>query len=391
MKRTQLTQRLSNLGGAKWDIHFRARTLAAQGNDIIEMTIGEPDIPAPPELIEAAVNSMRAGRTKYADARGEPNLRKALADKYSISSGRKISPDQFLCFPGTQTALFAVMMGVAEDGDEVLVGDPMYATYEGVIRSTGAEVVPVPLHQQDGFRIQATDIAERITPRSSAILLTSPHNPSGAILTEQDARQIGELAIEHDLWIICDEVYEDLIFDGETFFSPLWIDELSERIMVVSSISKSHAVPGFRSGWCVAPTTFVDTLLPLAESMLFGNQPFIADMTETAIRQGSTVAEGMRNRFAKRATLLLECFDSDCGLTVHPPQAGMFALVDVSGIGTNGYEFASGLLEQEGVAVMPGSSFGSNLQDWIRVSLTLEDSAFLEGCRRMKNYSQSLL
>ncbi|MEM7462260.1 MAG: pyridoxal phosphate-dependent aminotransferase [Pseudomonadota bacterium] len=391
MKFTRLTQRLSNLGGAKWDIHFRARTLAAQGNDIIEMTIGEPDISAPPELIEAAVKSMRIGRTNYADARGEPNLRSALAEKYSISSGREISPAQVLCFPGTQTALFAVMMGIAEAGNDVLVGDPMYATYEGVIRSTGADMVQVPLLPQDGFRIQAFDIAERITPRSSAVLLTSPHNPSGAILTKHEIQQIGELAVHHDLWIVCDEVYEDLVFDGGTFFSPLWIHDLADRTIIVSSISKSHAVPGFRSGWCIAPAEFIDRLLPLVESMLFGNQPFIADMTEAAIKQGSSVAEGMRERFARRAALLSEYIGSDCGLTVHPPQAGMFALINVSGTGADGYEFASGLLEKEGVAVMPGSSFGSNLQDWIRISLTLEDDVFLEGCRRLKKYAESLL
>ena len=388
MKKTAITERLSGLGGAKWEVHLKARDLTAQGHDIINMTIGEPDVPTPECLVDAATQAMRRGRTTYSNGRGEPGLRAALAERYSKNSGRTINPDQVLCFPGTQTALFAVLMGVAEAGDEVLVGDPMYATYEGVIRATGADMVPVPLKPENGFRISAQDIAARITPKTTAILLTSPHNPTGAILTAPDIDAIGRLAYEHDLWIICDEVYEELIFDGSDFVSPLSRPDLADRVIVASSISKSHAAPGFRSGWCVGPSAFVEALLPLSETMLFGNQPFIADMTEKALRAGSTVAKAMRERYSARAALLHRRLSSETHLVVHRPEAGMFAMVDVSSTGMHGNAYALHLLEHGGVAVMPGASFGTTIDEWVRVALTVDDSLFQTACDRIVRHAK---
>lgn len=382
MRLTAITERLAGLGGGKWEVHLKARQMAAAGADLVEMTIGEPDVPTPPELLEAAAQAMQAGRTGYSDGRGEANLRAALAGTYSASRGREFAPENILCFPGTQTALYAVLQGVAEPGTEVLAGDPMYATYEGVIRATGADMVPVPLRPEAGFRMQASDIAARINPRSRAILLTTPHNPTGAILTAEDLREIGELAVEHDLWIISDEVYEHLVFEGAEFVSPLSDPALADRVIAVSSISKSHAAPGFRSGWAVGPEAFCSALLPVSETMLFGNQPFIADMTEKAVREGSSVAAGMAARFAARAALLEQRLHGETGLRVHRPEAGMFALIDVTSTGMDGDAYAWDLLGS-GVAVMPGSAFGEGLKHWVRVALTIDDESFAAALDRI--------
>ena len=388
MKTTSVTVRLAGLGGAKWGVHLKARDLIKAGADIVEMTIGEPDVPVPAALVEATVTSLRAQRTGYSNGRGEAGLLDALAARYSTSRGRPFGPENFLCFPGTQTALFAVMSGIAEAGDEVLVGDPMYATYEGVVRASGADIVPVPLRPEQGFRMQAEDIAARITPRSRAILLTTPHNPTGAILTTTEIAEIGQLAMAHDLWIISDEVYEELIFDEAEFASPLADPKLADRVIGVSSISKSHAAPGFRSGWCVGPAAFCEALLPYSETMLFGNQPFIADMTEKAIRDGSEVAPGMAARFSGRATLLADRLEAETDLTVHRPEAGMFALINVSATGFDGEAYAWDLL-QAGVAVMPGSAFGDGLKDWVRVALTISDADFATAVSRIIDHANS--
>ncbi|EBA15559.1 aspartate aminotransferase, putative [Roseobacter sp. SK209-2-6] len=390
MKQTAITKRLAGLGGAKWEVYLKAKELVAEGHDIVEMTIGEPDVAAPSELIEAGVQSLRNGRTTYSNGRGEAGLRAALAEHYSNQTGQLISDNQVLCFPGTQTALFAVLMGVAEAGCEVLIGDPMYATYEGVVRASGADVVPVPLRPENGFRISARDIAERITPRTSAILLTTPHNPTGSILTRADIEEIGALALEHDLWIISDEVYAELVFDGAEFVSPLSDPKLAERVIVVSSVSKSHAAPGFRSGWCIGPEAFTDALLPFSETMLFGNQPFIADMTELAIREGSSVAAGMASRYAARAERLYERLSAETKLKVHRPQAGMFAMIEVSATGMNGDEYALHLLERGKVAVMPGSSFGDTVGNWVRVALTVDEESFAAALDRITAHAKSL-
>lgn len=389
MKYASVTQRLATLGSEKWVIHDRARQMIAEGKDIIELTIGEPDVAIPNYLIEAAYTAMQQGRTAYSSGRGEDNLCKALAQRYSQRLKRTISQQQVLCFPGTQTALYTVMNGLVEAGDEVLVGDPMYATYEGVIASSGATVVPVPLRPENGFRLNAADLQARITERTQAILLNTPHNPTGAVLTTEDIEAIAALAVEHDLWLVVDEVYEELVFSDTTFVSPLAFEAIADRVVVVSSISKSHAAPGFRSGWCVGPEEFCHRILPLSETMLFGNQPFIADMTALAVSQPSPIAEGMMARFEARANLLAETLQRDSQLTVSLPKAGMFALVNVAATGLSGYDYAVDLLENAGVAVMPGSAFGDTLSDWVRIALTTEDALFAEGCERMVKHANA--
>jgi len=201
-----------------------------------------------------------------------------------------------------------------------------------------------------------------------------------------DLAELGELARRHDLWILCDEVYEDLVFAGTAFASPLSDPALAERVIVASSISKSHAAPGFRSGWCVGPAEFCARLLPLSETMLFGNQPFIADMTAAAVSAPSPVAAGMVARFKLRAEMLHARLDGVHGLRVHRPEAGMFALIDVRATGMSGRAFAFDLLERSNVAVMPGESFGQALAGWVRVGLTQPDAQIAVAIGRIADH-----
>ena len=387
MRYAPVTERLAGLGGAKWEIHALARRMQAAGEAVIELTIGEPDVPTPATLMETAHQAMMAGRTGYSNGRGEPALVAALAARYSARRGRPIGKDQVMCLPGTQTTLYAVLQTLVTEGDEVLVGDPMYATYEGLIRATGAAVIPVPLRPEAGFRIQPADIAARITPRSRILFLNSPHNPTGAVLTRDDLAALCALAAAHDLWVLCDEVYEDLCFPGVTFASPLDLPEFADRVVVASSISKSHAAPGFRSGWCVGPAEFCARLLPLSETMLFGSQPFIADMTAAAVSAPSPVAAEMMTRFQRRALLIRNRLDGVAGLKVHMPQAGMFALLDIRSSGMTGDAFARALLAEAKVAAMPGESFGTALTGWLRLSLTQPDDRILEACTRIADFA----
>jgi len=379
MRYASVTDRLAGLGSDKWAVHIRAREMKHAGKDIIELTIGEPDVPTPTDMIDVAERAMRAGRTGYSNGRGEPAVLAALSAKYSARTGRQIDPDNIMCFPGTQTALSLVMLGLAQEGDEIITGDPLYATYDGVIRATGATRVSVPLRAEKGFRMQAADLEKVITPRSRVLLLNTPHNPTGAVLSAQEVAEIGDVCRKHNLWIVSDEVYELLIFDG-TFASPLDQAELAERTVAVASISKSHAAPGFRSGWCVGPKEFTRRLLPLSESMLFGGQPFIADMTAHALGQPAQAAAIMRESFFRRARSIADRLDGVSGIVCKVPQAGMFILVDIRATGLSGDDFAMRLLEEEHVAVMPGESFGKNLSGYLRLSLTVADDKIDGAC-----------
>ena len=389
MRYASITGRLADLGSGKWAVHIEARRKAAAGVPVIELTIGEPDVRPDSALLDECARAMYAGRTRYSNGRGEPSVVNALVEKYR---GRRsdVTARNVLCFPGTQTALFTVMLGLLDRDDEVLLGDPYYATYEGVIAASGARMAPVPLHPEKRFHLQAEDLARAVTSRSRVLLLNTPHNPTGAVLTVDEIAAIGEVCRAYDLWIVCDEVYEELIF-GKAFASPFDDPALAERTIVVSSISKSHAAPGFRSGWAIGPVEFCDRLLPVSETMLVGVQPFIADMTAMALSKPFDTAAVMRANYERRAKLVTEGLNRSAALKAMMPEGGMFIVVDVSATGLAGQEFAERLLDEKNVAVMPGASFGRQAVNFIRVSLTVDDEQLAIATERMVELAVQLI
>lgn len=390
MRYASITDRLAHLGSGRWALHLTARRMKAAGEEIIELTIGEPDVAPDKALLDEAARAMYAGRTRYSNGRGEPPVLKALIEKYS-KRRPGVTERNFLCFPGTQTALYGVMTGLVEAGDGVLVGDPLYATYEGVIASTGAHMIPVPLRPERKFHLQAEDLERAVTPEARVLLLNTPHNPTGAVLTAAEIVKIGEVCRRHDLWIVCDEVYEQLIFEGTPFASPFDLRELAERTIVVSSISKSHAAPGFRSGWAAGPEEFCEKLLPVSETMLFGVQPFISDMTAMALSQHFDTADVMRENYRRRAEIVEKTFAGSNLIKPMPPEGGMFILLDVTSTGLGGEEFAWELLHQEKVAVMPGSSFGDQAAGFLRISLTMPDDVLETAMGRIGELANRLV
>ncbi|MCC5971619.1 MAG: pyridoxal phosphate-dependent aminotransferase [Pararhodobacter sp.] len=387
MQYAPVTTRLARLGSDKWVLSAAANARRLAGQEVINLTIGEPDVPTPDTLIAAASRAMQAGRTGYSNGRGEATLLRALSKRYSTSTGREIGIDRFLCLPGTQTSLYLVFMALCEPGCEVIVGDPLYATYEGLIRASGATPVPVMLSPEHDFRLQASAVEEKITSSTRAILLNTPHNPTGAVLTPADLDAICALAEQHDLWVISDEVYGDLTHGAAVFTSALANPAYEHRVITTASISKSHAAPGFRSGWLCGPAEFCTRALPLSETMLFGSQPFIADMTAEAIANPPTLAHAMAARMANRAAIIQGALDGVAGMRVHRPEAGMFALLDIRALSTDSQRFALDLLESTGVAAMPGASFGVALEGWLRLALNASDADTAEACRRIAEFA----
>lgn len=390
MKYAKVTEHLAGLGSEKWKLNAAAQLRARAGHRVINLTIGEPDVPTPRDLIDTACHAMQAGRTGYSNGRGEPGLLAALSARYSARLGRPVDTDRFLCLPGTQTSLYLVFRALCEPGCEVILGDPMYATYEGLIRASGATPVPVRLHQNQNFRLQATDVEDKITDATRVIFVNTPHNPTGAILQPQDLRALGDLARQHDLWIVSDEVYGDLTHGGRAFTSALADPEFEDRTIVTASISKSHAAPGFRSGWACGPAAFCTRALPLSETMLFGSQPFISDMTAKAVSAPPVLAQAMAARMARRAQILFDGLDGVAGLRVHRPEAGMFALIDIRSQSDNSLAYALDLLERTDVAVMPGASFGVAFEGWLRVALNASDADTAEACGRIRAHAERI-
>ncbi len=383
MKLASMTQRLAGLGSDKWAVHIEGKRRAGIGEDLIFLSIGEPDAPPPAAIMDVVNTQMRAGRYKYAASRGENGLLESLSKHYTKSTGRDISARQFIFLPGTQTALFVAMQATLELGDEVLLANPYYATYEGVIAAAGGIPVPVTVDPDHGFHLKASDLERAITPKSRVLLLNTPSNPTGAVLTRAEIAAIGEVCQRHNLWIVSDEVYASMTYGNVVFASPFDDPALEKRTIVVSSISKSHAMPGFRCGWLAASEDFCEQVLPLTETMLFGSQAFLEDATAFALSHHFPEVDAAKTAYEARARALVGALSVARNISAHMPEGGMFVMVDVRKTGLSGEAFARKLLTEENVVTMPGESFGSGGAGHVRVSLTVDEAQIVEACRRM--------
>ncbi|MCA0432232.1 MAG: pyridoxal phosphate-dependent aminotransferase [Proteobacteria bacterium] len=390
MKYASISSRLSGLGSDKWAVHIAGRRLAAKGENVILLSIGEPDLPPAPSILDVASNQMRAGRTKYSAGEGEPAMLEALSRHYTQRMERPVGTDQFLFLPGTQTALFVAFLSILDPGDEVLLLDPYYATYEAVVTAPGGKPVPVPLDPDRGFHPDIKAIEKAVTPRTRAILLNSPSNPTGAVFTREENLAIGAIAKRHDLWIVSDEVYAMFIHGNHVFHSPFMEKDLEERTIVVSSISKSHALPGFRCGWIAASAEYCKRAVSVTETMLFGSQPFLEDATAHALEHELSGVAVMRDAYLARARVMKEGVARARGVKAHIPEGGMFVMLDVRGTGLSGDDFARRLLNEEKVVTMPGESFGLKGAGHLRVALTVDVDVMAEAARRITAFANRL-
>ena len=388
MRYAKITERLEGLGSDKWAVHIEGKRREARGEKLIFLSIGEPDAAVPEAIMDVAERQMRLGRTRYSNGRGEPQILRALSAMYSRRTGRHVSPSQFLFLPGTQTALYVAFMGVIDIGDEVLLPDPYYATYEGVIAAAGGIAVPVRADPDRGFHLSAADLRKKITPKTRALLLNTPGNPTGTVFTSDEIAGIGALCREHDLWIVSDEVYATLTYGNTVFVSPFDDKSLEERTVVVSSVSKSHAMPGFRCGWIAASEEFCEHVLPLSETILFGSQPFLEDATAYALENEFPEVDAMKVSYERRAKALIAGINGSKTVSARMPEGGMFVMIDVRKTGLSGDEFARRLLAEEAVVTMPGESFGEGGAGHLRIALTVDETQISDAAGRIRRLAE---
>lgn len=390
MKFASISDRLSSLGSEKWAVHIAGKRRAAKGDKLIFLSIGEPDLPPPEAVLEVARKNIRHGRLSYSPGQGQHNVLENLSKFYSQRTGRPISEKQFLFAPGTQTALYLAFLAIIEPGDEVLFLDPYYATYEAVVSAPGGVPVPVRLDPDRGFHPDIAAMERAITPRTRAILLNSPSNPTGAVFTSEEVRAIGDMAKRHDLWIVSDEVYATQVHGNHVFSSPFFHKDLEERTIVVSSISKSHAVPGFRCGWIAASEEFCERILPVSETMLFGSQPFLEDALATALSGEFAETAAMTKAYAARGRVLVEGLKASSRVKARMPEGGMFIMLDVRATGLTGDEFAWRLLAEEDVVTMPGESFGAGGAGHVRIAMTVGEDQMAAAAKRIAHLASRI-
>ncbi|MGE7955496.1 pyridoxal phosphate-dependent aminotransferase [Pseudomonas sp. NPDC089530] len=390
MRYSALTQRIDGEGAAAWQIHYRALELREQGVDVLLLTIGDPDFDTPRPIVQAAIDSLLAGDTHYSEVRGNHSLRTRIARRHAARSGQAVGAEHVVVLPGAQCAVFSVAQCLLNPGDEVLVAEPMYVTYEGVFGACGAKVLPVPVQPGNGFRVEPAAVAARITPKTRALMLNSPNNPSGASLSRATWQALARLCIEHDLWLISDEVYSDLLFDGE-HISPGSLPGMAERTATINSLSKSHAMTGWRVGWVVAPPALAGHLSNLALCMLYGLPDFVQNAAVVALEAELPELAQMCEEYRQRRDLVCEQLSQCPGLKPVKPDGGMFVMVDVRETGLGAQQFAERLLEEHGVSVLAGEAFGPSAAGHIRIGLVVDQQRLADACQRIVQCTQDLL
>jgi len=390
MRYSALTQRIAGDGAAAWQIHDRALELREQGVDVLLLSIGDPDFDTPQPIVRAAIDSLLAGDTHYPAVRGSPGLCDSIARRHRQRSGHAVSAEHVIVFPGGKWGGYSVAQCLLVPGDEVIVAEPRYVTYEGVFGACGAKVVPVPVRPQNGFRVDPADVATRITPNTRAILLNSPNNPSGASLSLSIWQQLASLCVRHDLWLISDEVYSELLYEGE-HISPASLPGMAERTATINSLSKSHAMSGWRVGWVIGPTALCEHLVNLSLSMLFGIPEFIQNAAQLALDQDLPEVALMREEYRQRRDLVCASLNHCPGIRAVRPDGGMFVMVDVRQTGLSAQRFAERLLEGYGVSVLAGEAFGPSAAGHIRLGLVVSQQKLADACRRIALCAAQLL
>jgi arginine:pyruvate transaminase len=363
--------------------------LRDSGHDVIFLTIGDPDQPAPTVVIDATIAALRRGRTGYGPMVGSPQLRAAIAARFAHRTGRPCSSENITVTTGAQGGLYCALQCLAGPGDEVIVPEPVYATYEGVVAASGAEMVMVPLPAERGFHLDLDSVAGAVGPRTRGVWINSPHNPTGAVFTAEEIAGVAEICRKHDLWLVSDEVYEDLAF-ARPHLSPWSLPDMAERTVVVSSLSKSHAMPGFRLGWVIGPPELSRHLFTLLLSMTYGTPPFIQEGALAALSGELPEVAALRDDYRRRAELMSGILSAAPNCRVIPPEGGMFVLLDVRATGLAARPFASALLESEDVAVLPCDAFGPSAAGHLRISLTEPDHRLAEAGHRIVRFARSL-
>jgi arginine:pyruvate transaminase len=389
MRFSSRVENYSGPGTGAWSIQQEAALLRDSGHDVIFLTVGDPDQPTPAPVVEATIDSLRRGRTGYASTIGSPQLRAAIAARFGRRTGQPCAAENVTVTPGAQGGLYCSLQCLAGPGDEVIVPEPVYATYEGVVAASGAEMVMVPLPPEHGFHPDLDSIAGAVTPRTRVLWINSPHNPTGAVYTPDEIAGIAEICRRRDLWLVSDEVYEDLAF-ARPHLSPWSLPGMAERTIVVSSLSKSHAMPGFRLGWVIGPPALSRHLFVLLLSMTYGSPPFIQEGALAAFGHELPEVAALREDYLRRAGLMSSILADAPNCRPIPPEGGMFVLLDIRDTGMAARQFAAALLESEEVAVLPCDAFGPSAAGHLRISLTEPDARLAEAGRRIVRFADGL-
>lgn len=384
-----LATRLQEQDNGGWEVHDRALDMQRAGEDVILLSVGDPDFRTPEPIIDNAVSYLRVGRTHYSPSLGEIKFRRAVADLETQSSPYPCTVDEVAIFPGATSAIHAVMSCLLNAGDEVVIPEPMYVGYPPIMQALDVQVVAVPLDVKSGFSLDLSAIKSSFTDRTRVLFLNTPGNPSGSIIPADELHDLASFCRQRGVWLVCDEVYSMFTYDGRHRSARASVDHL-DNIVMIDGLSKSHAMSGWRMGWVVAPAELIERLGDYSAATLFGSPQFIQDASAFALENDQAYVASMRKEYRQRRDYVLGKLAKVSQLSCSRPEAGMFIMCDVTGTGLSGREFANQLLLREQVSVVPGDAFGPSAAGFVRIGLAQNEVTLRKACKRIRRFCENL-
>jgi aspartate/methionine/tyrosine aminotransferase len=375
-------------GEGALSVFARAQELEAQGRSIIHLELGEPDFHPGKSVIESAAKALADGKDRYCAVAGVPALREEIATYLARTRNITVLPGQVVIAPGCKIALFLGMLALLEPGDEVLYPDPGFPGYPSIALGLGAVPVPFTLSARNHFQPDPAEVASKITSRTRILITNSPGNPTGTVYTDGVQRALAELAVQHDLWVLSDEIYARILYSGE-YLSMLRYPGMQERTLIIDGFSKSFAMTGWRLGYTVAPPEVVPALLMLAVN----SYTCVAEFTQYAAMDALRDREGntphMVGEYTRRREQFVRELNRVPGFRCHPPEGAFYAWVDISGTGMTAENLCRILLEDAGIAAIPGAAFGPAGKEFIRYSFASSMATLHEAVERIVKVSNA--
>lgn len=391
MRFSPLVDRIYGKGAEAWALHSEALKQKRAGRkDVILLSVGDPDFNTPSVIVDRAVQALQNGDTHYSDIVGFPELRNAIAGYHTRITGQEVKMENVAVLAGAQSVLFASSMMLFSAGDEIIVPEPAYVTYEATIQASGARIVHVPTKAENNFHLDKESLARAISPKTRAIMFASPNNPTGAMMRPEDLEMIAALAKQHDLWVISDEVYATLAFD-RPHLSIASLPGMGERSVTINSVSKSHAMTGWRLGWMVGPIELIKHAGKMGLAMLYGSPPFIQRGVTEALRlENAQIVEEMRKAYRHRRDYVAARLNQIPNIQCRVPEGGMFMMLDVRPSGLSSHDFSWRLFEKTGICTLDAAAFGPSSDGHLRMGLVVEDKILDEACTRIAAFAKEL-
>ena len=364
MKFAKRTRSLSSEGA--YQVLAKATELERQGRDIIHLEIGQPDFPTFSNISQAGIQAILDGKTRYTPPIGMKEFREIIAQDAGTRRGMVITPDQVVVSPGAKPNLFFPTMALVEEGDEVIYPNPGFPTYQAMIRAAGGNPVPVPLLENNQFSFDLDAFDKLISKRTKMIILNSPGNPTGGIIPKEDLIHIAEVAMKYDCWVLSDEIYSRIIYDGQTAFTIAGLPDMQKRTIIMDGFSKTYSMTGWRLGFGIMPIELADKVSLLLMHSVGSTAQFTQIAGMEAITGPQDQVDKVVSEYQKRRDLIVEGLNQLPGITCQNPQGAFYVFPNIKGLKKSSQEVADWFLEECGVAVLPGSAFGKFGEGYLR-------------------------